>query len=95
MRSQEAPEHIKADLPGSAWIVELLASGSRYGKPFQAKHLIHHQPAHNPRSPAATDPGALEHRKLALDPRHAAPRALAPLPRYRRWHIGYDANHRP
>jgi predicted transposase YbfD/YdcC len=40
MRAKEAPEHIKADWPGSAWIVELLASGSRDGKPFKARHLF-------------------------------------------------------
>ena len=40
MQAKEAPEHIKADWPGSAWIVELLASGSRDGKPFQARHLF-------------------------------------------------------
>ena len=40
MRAKEAPEYIKADWPGSAWIVELQASGSRDGKPFQARHLF-------------------------------------------------------
>jgi predicted transposase YbfD/YdcC len=40
MGAEEAPEHIKADWPGSAWIVELLASGSRNRKPFQTKHLF-------------------------------------------------------
>ena len=40
LRAKEAPEYIKADWPGSAWIVELLASGSRYGKPFKARHLL-------------------------------------------------------
>jgi len=40
MRAKDAPEHIKADWPGSAWIVELLASGSRDGKPFKARHLF-------------------------------------------------------
>ena len=40
MRAKEAPEYIKADWAGSAWIVELLASGSRDGKPFKARHLF-------------------------------------------------------
>ena len=40
MRAKETPEHIKADWTGSAWIVELLASGSRDGKPFKARHLF-------------------------------------------------------
>jgi len=37
MRAKEAPKHIKADWPGSALIVELLASGRRDGMPFKAK----------------------------------------------------------
>ena len=40
MRTKEAPEYIKADWLGIAWIVELLASGSRDGKPFKARHLF-------------------------------------------------------
>jgi len=40
LSAKEAPEHIKADWPGSGWIVELLASGSRDGKPFKARHLF-------------------------------------------------------
>jgi hypothetical protein len=40
MRAKEAPEHIKANWPGSAWIVELVTSGSREGKPFRARHLF-------------------------------------------------------
>ena len=40
LKAKEAPEHIKANWPGSAWIVELQASGCRDGKPFQAKHLF-------------------------------------------------------
>ena len=40
MQTKETPERIKADWPGSAWIVELLVSGSRDGKPFQTRHLF-------------------------------------------------------
>jgi predicted transposase YbfD/YdcC len=40
MRAKEAPEHIKADWPCSAWIVEVLTSASREGKPFRARHLF-------------------------------------------------------
>ena len=40
MRAKESPEHIKAGWPGSAWIVELVASGSRDDKPFKARHLF-------------------------------------------------------
>jgi hypothetical protein len=40
MRAKEAPEHIKADWPGTAWMVELVASGTREGKPFKARHLF-------------------------------------------------------
>lgn len=40
MRAKERPEHIKANWPGSAWIVELLASGTREGRTFKARHLF-------------------------------------------------------
>jgi len=40
MRAKEPPEHIKADWPWGAWIVEMLASGSRGGKPFKARLLF-------------------------------------------------------
>ena len=40
LRAKEAPEHIKADWPGTAWIVELVASGSRDGKPFKAQGCL-------------------------------------------------------
>jgi hypothetical protein len=39
-RGKEAPEHIKVKWPGSAWIVELIASGSRDGKPLNARHIF-------------------------------------------------------
>ncbi|QEY32687.1 ISAs1 family transposase [Synechococcus sp. RSCCF101] len=38
IRAKEAPAHIKENWPGSAWIVEVSATGSRQGKPFQATH---------------------------------------------------------
>jgi len=40
MRAKEAPEHIKEAWPGTAWMVELVASGIREGKPFKARHLF-------------------------------------------------------
>jgi predicted transposase YbfD/YdcC len=40
MRAKEAPEHIKDTWPGTAWMVELVASGTREGKPFKARHLF-------------------------------------------------------
>ena len=40
MRAKEAPEHIKTAWPGTAWMVELVASGTREGKPFKARHLF-------------------------------------------------------
>ena len=55
MRAKEAPEHIKADWPGSAWIVELLASGSRDGKPFKAMHLYGLRPTSST-SPSCAPP---------------------------------------
>ncbi len=38
LRAKEAPEHIKADLHGASWIVEVMATGTREGKPFKATH---------------------------------------------------------
>ena len=35
----EAPAHIREAWIGSSWIVEVTASGTRDGKPFQATHL--------------------------------------------------------
>ena len=40
LRAKEAPEHIKADWPGTAWIIEVVVSGSRGVKPFKARHLF-------------------------------------------------------
>jgi hypothetical protein len=42
LRAREAPNHIKVEWPGSSWIVEVIAIGTREGKPFKAIHLIHH-----------------------------------------------------
>ena len=54
---------------------------------------LHHQPAHHPRSIAASGERAMEPRELALDPRHPAPGSPSPLPRqWRRCHG--DAEHR-
>ena len=35
-----APEHIAQAWIGTSWIVEVAATGSRAGKPFQAQHLF-------------------------------------------------------
>jgi hypothetical protein len=56
-KAKDAPEHIKANWPDSAWIVELItATGMASGQ-----LRLHHQSAYHSRSPAATDPAALEH----------------------------------
>ncbi len=39
LRAKEAPEHIREAWVGTSWIVEVTASGTREGKPFQATHL--------------------------------------------------------
>jgi hypothetical protein len=38
LRAKEAPGHIKVEWPGSALIIEVVARGTREGKPFKATH---------------------------------------------------------
>lgn len=38
LRAKQAPEHITEAWIGTSWIVEVNATGSRDGKPFQATH---------------------------------------------------------
>ena len=40
LRARQAPGHISEAWIGTSWIVEVKASGSRDGKPFQATHLF-------------------------------------------------------
>jgi hypothetical protein len=40
MRAKAAPEHIAQAWIGTSWIVEVVATGTRDGKPFQAIHLF-------------------------------------------------------
>jgi predicted transposase YbfD/YdcC len=40
LRARQAPEHISEAWIGTSWIVEVMASGTRDGKPFQATHLF-------------------------------------------------------
>ena len=40
LRAKAAPEHISEAWIGTSWIVEVAASGTRDGKPFQATHLF-------------------------------------------------------
>jgi hypothetical protein len=40
LRGIQAPEHIGEGWIGTGWIVEVTATGSREGKPFQATHLF-------------------------------------------------------
>ena len=40
LRAKQAPEHIREAWIGTSWIVEVTASGTRDGKPFQAAHLF-------------------------------------------------------
>ncbi|MFN6131836.1 MAG: hypothetical protein ACK46L_02810 [Synechococcaceae cyanobacterium] len=39
LRAKEAPQHIRQSWVGTSWIVELPATGTRDGKPFQPQHL--------------------------------------------------------
>ena len=40
LRAKQAPEHIREAWAGTSWIVEVTATGSRDGKPFQSQHLF-------------------------------------------------------
>ena len=40
LRAKQAPERIRESWIGTSWIVEVVASGRRDGKPFQATHLF-------------------------------------------------------
>lgn len=40
LRAKQAPEHIRGAWIGTSWIVEVSATGTREGKPFQATHLF-------------------------------------------------------
>jgi hypothetical protein len=55
LKAKEAPEHIKANWPGSAWIVEVIASGTRDGKSFKAIHRYGLRPTSST-SPACAPP---------------------------------------
>ena len=49
LHAKQAPEHIAQAWIGTSWIVEVVATGSRDGKPFQATCSVRHQPAHQAR----------------------------------------------
>jgi len=40
LRAKQAPEHIRENWIGTSWIVEVMATGTRAGQPFQATHLF-------------------------------------------------------
>ncbi|MFQ6539802.1 MULTISPECIES: hypothetical protein [Aphanothece] len=40
LRAKQAPEHIFEAWIGTSWVVEVTATGTRDGKPFQATHLF-------------------------------------------------------
>jgi len=40
LRAKPAPESIRAEWIGTSWIVEVVAEGTREGKPFHATHLF-------------------------------------------------------
>ena len=40
LRAKEAPQHILESWVGTSWILEMTATGTRDGKPFQAQHLF-------------------------------------------------------
>ena len=62
LRAKEAPDHIKENWPGSAWIVEVNADTIHAQRQTGAQAApVHHQPENSARSIAAADPAALEH----------------------------------
>jgi hypothetical protein len=40
LRARQAPEHISEAWIGPSWILDVMASGTRDGRPFQATHLF-------------------------------------------------------
>jgi hypothetical protein len=54
LKAKEAPDHIKENWPGSAWIVELITTAS-------GRLRLHHDRTDDARSLATPDPAALEH----------------------------------
>lgn len=40
LRAKQAPEHIAQAWIGTSWIVEVMTTGTRDGKPFRATHLF-------------------------------------------------------
>ena len=40
LQAKEAPEHIREEWVGTSWIVEVVTTGQRDGKPFNARHLF-------------------------------------------------------
>ncbi|WP_296369067.1 ISAs1 family transposase [Vulcanococcus sp. Clear-D1] len=40
LRAKEAPGHIKENWHGASWIAEVMATGTRDGKPFKATHRL-------------------------------------------------------
>jgi hypothetical protein len=40
VRAKDAPGHIREAWLGTSWIIEVVTTGLRDGKPFKAKHLF-------------------------------------------------------
>jgi len=55
LRAKEAPVHIKANWQGTSWIAEVIATGTRDGKPFTATHRYGLRPTSST-SPACAPP---------------------------------------
>ena len=50
LRAKQAPEHILKNWFATSWIVEVMATGSRDGKPFQAADLLLNSLRTNPQT---------------------------------------------
>jgi hypothetical protein len=68
LRAKEAPDHIKENWHGTSWIVEVIATGMRERKPFQASHFFLTSLRTTPEA-LLQQVRAMEPWELALDPR--------------------------
>ena len=73
LRAKQAPDFITEAWPGSRWIVELVVSGKRAGKPSLQRHLFPNRLRTTPKVLLQLGEGPVMHRKLALTARNPAP----------------------
>ena len=69
LRAKEAPQHIRESWVGTSWILEMTATGTRYGKPFQAQQLFLTSLRPTPEAllQLVRDPSSIEYRHWIRD----------------------------